>query len=455
MRTTPTDRQYRFEDYRDLISQEVGLWYSDDRAAELERGLEQALRTLALDSHEELRRELAQGDSQVIKTVSESLTIGETYFYRDASFFQNLEERFTRRTLPARCLAQKRLRIWSAGCSTGEEPYSIAIALRRCLLGLQNWDVRILGTDMNEKSLKKAAEARYGKWSFRDTPEWLRPRYFEAVEQDKHRPLPMVRELVEFRPLNLAKDHFPSAFNSTHEVDILLCRNCLMYLAPDQARRAVERFVSALAPGGYLVVSPVDVGLLAGLPLESESGGFYRKVVEQTRPAQPEFELPELVSQLPTPPEEPIHPGRRGLRLLQSGLLEPAAMLFREQLEREPADQEFAALLAFTLTRQNRLEEARQWAQRSLNTPTAERYRLLAAILHREGQTREGYEALRKSLYLDPDEALSHQLAGILLNALGQAGRADKHFRKAQTLGQRKLSSSDIPENLERLVGIC
>ena len=215
----------RVTECKDLVASSVGLWFSEDRLPEFSRGLAGTCRSLGL-TEDELWTRLSSGDKPALNSLTENLTIGETYFYRDSQFFQELEKKILNRDFPQESVERKRLRIWSAGCSTGEEPYSIAIALRRCLLGLDNWDVSILATDLNSQSLDKARRGHFGKWSFRSTPDWLVKQYFQKTEDDRLAVLPFIRNLVEFRPLNLAKSHYTSSYNGTKELDLVVLPQC-------------------------------------------------------------------------------------------------------------------------------------------------------------------------------------------------------------------------------------
>jgi chemotaxis protein methyltransferase CheR len=113
-----------------------------------------------------------------LATLASHLTVGETYFFRDGNTFSALEERILPELLRERREAGRRLRIWCAGCCTGEEPYSIAMLLDRLLPDAEAWNITILGTDINPHFLRKAGDGVYGEWSFRDAPAWVRDRYF-------------------------------------------------------------------------------------------------------------------------------------------------------------------------------------------------------------------------------------------------------------------------------------
>jgi chemotaxis protein methyltransferase CheR len=190
----------------------------------------------------------------------QNLTVGETYFFRDPAVFMAMEEKFLPE-LARRKRGKKELRIWSAGCSTGEEPYSIAISLLRAIPELNSWSLRLFASDINTRSLEKALAACYGSWSFRTTPEDFLDLYFQSRisgDVQEHVLKERVRKLVQFDYLNLAEDLYPSAKTNTEEMDIIFCRNVLIYFTQQKCKFIADRLSDCLVPGGLLVTSASD-----------------------------------------------------------------------------------------------------------------------------------------------------------------------------------------------------
>ncbi len=154
--------------------------------------------------------------------------------------FEALEDRILPELIRSRSVGNRRLRIWSAGCATGEEPYSIAIALRRALPVPEDWRITILATDINPHILRKASAGVYGEWSFRNAPPWLKGTWFRPKKDGKLEILPEIRKMVSFAYLNLAEDIFPSPVNNTNAMDLIFCRNVLMYFAAERAQEIGE-----------------------------------------------------------------------------------------------------------------------------------------------------------------------------------------------------------------------
>lgn len=197
-----------------------------------------------------------------LQILIDHLTIGETYFFRDAAIYAALREYLLPPLVTERRDSERRLRIWCAGCSTGEEAYSIAIELSRALPDLANWDATVLATDINQRFLRKAANGIYDRWSFRDSPPEEREPYIHANAEGRFVVVPTIKKLVRFAHLNLTEKIYPSPINGTSDIDIIFCRNVLMYLQPDSAQAVLQQLCNALRPNGWLIVSNVETSLV-------------------------------------------------------------------------------------------------------------------------------------------------------------------------------------------------
>ena len=246
---------------RDLIAGRLGLELRDDRRDDLERALERARRASRCGTPEDCLAWLKDlpADSPPWKRLASDLTIGETYFFRDSGVFAALEgEVLPPLIAKRRSEGNPRLRIWSAGCATGEEPYSLAIVLDRLLPDRTGWAVTVLATDIDNEALQAARLGLYRDWSFRQTPEPIRARYFHRREDDRFELDPGIRRMVTFAPLNLAEEAHPDPVTNTSAMDLILCRNVLMYFTREKQLRCVARLWRALVDGGWLVISPAE-----------------------------------------------------------------------------------------------------------------------------------------------------------------------------------------------------
>ena len=279
----------------EFVAGRMGLYFPEGRRSDLERGLRSASRELGFDDPEAYTRWLISSShtKRQIEVLASHLTVGETYFFRDRRCFDFLKEKVLPELIGQRTTAGRYLRIWSAGCCTGEEPYSIAILLNRIMGDRVDWNITILGTDINPLFLRKASAAIYGDWSFRDTPEWVRARYFTKTKKNQFVLLPEIRKRVLFTYHNLAENAYPSLLNDTNAMDLILCRNVLMYLTPDHQKHVVRKLRQCLVEGGWLIVSPGEAS--HALFSEFEAVTFQGGDLLQTgrkRPSEDEGFLP-------------------------------------------------------------------------------------------------------------------------------------------------------------------
>jgi chemotaxis protein methyltransferase CheR len=181
-------------------------------------------------------------DLDAFETLLSEITVGETYFYRDPKQFEFIKEA----VLPA---FSRSIRVWSAGCATGEEAYSLAIALEQC--GLESRS-QVLGSDISTVAIATAREGVYGDWSFREIDSMWRARYFSRAAKNRWKIAPRIASRVTFESRNLASAMTAEGF------DVILCRNVLMYLESDVVARVTSLLTSALREGGWLFTSPSD-----------------------------------------------------------------------------------------------------------------------------------------------------------------------------------------------------
>ena len=183
-----------------------------------------------------------------LKLLQNCLTVGETYFFRDLRQFEAIKQ------ILKECIAQKRqatpagvntsmleLNLWSAGCATGEEPYSLAILLHQLLPDLAQWKTSILGTDINNTYLERAKQGLYSDWSFRDeNSRLIREKYF--TPQNNHYALNNnIRGLVSFQTHNLMDD-FSNVVSASAKMDLILCRNVSIYFKEATSKNLIDKF---------------------------------------------------------------------------------------------------------------------------------------------------------------------------------------------------------------------
>lgn len=254
----------------ELVQQRFGIRDSEYAAARIDAAVQDVLPTTDCATVDELLASLPDlSTPRWLFDLVQPLTVGETYFMRDPAQVAALRET----VLPdiiARRRTEQRLRVWSAGCSTGEEVYSLAILLAETNL-CWTWDVTLVGTDVNRGSLRVARDARYPAWSFRSTPEAIRQRYFDHLGHEWQL-CESVRGMARFAWLNLGSDLL---MQPVMDADLVVCRNVTIYFDATATQRLYRTLVTALAPGGWLILGPSD-------PLPADTTRLDRVEVAET-----------------------------------------------------------------------------------------------------------------------------------------------------------------------------
>ena len=194
-----------------FIAARMGLHFPQERWGDLANGLALAAREHGLKDAEEYAQWLLSAalTRREIETLASHLTVGETYFFREKRSFEILEDEVIPELIRVHQRGDQRLRIWSAGCCTGEEAYSVAMLLDKMIPNLFDWNVTILATDINPKFLESASLGIYGEWSFRGIPPGIRERHFVSLSDGKMQISRRIRHMVSFSLLNLAEDALP------------------------------------------------------------------------------------------------------------------------------------------------------------------------------------------------------------------------------------------------------
>lgn len=468
----PDDLLIRFSTF---IAARLGLNFRRDRRRHLAAAATAAAREMGFAETAEFILWLLSSplSRSQIEILARHLTVGETYFFRDPEIFRLLEERILPKLLLSRRRSGRHLRIWSAGCATGEEPYSLAILLCRMLISPPEWNVTILGTDINPLALGRAAEGVYSEWSFRDAPPWLKEGYFRKRPDGHFEILPRLREMVTFSSLNLTENVYPCLANNTNAMDLILCRNVLMYFVPELTDRVVERFHNTLTDGGWLIVSPTETSLASSARLSAvhfPEAILFRKqeaavkgpgmVFNEERPAARILPLqpPTVCPGEPLPDSRPLAavptPLPTADRLAEAqdlygqGHYAGAAEKLEGLLAPRPDDPRALALLARCRANQGDFAAAGRWCEKAIAADKLDaglRY-LQALILEEQGAFDAAAEALKRTLYLDHGFVLAHFALGNLSRRQGDPARAEKHFRNALALLNACPPDEALPE---------
>lgn len=412
---------------RAWIAGRWGLQFEAARENDLLRGLIRAASALNC-SVEELARRVGEGTATMAQQeiLIAQLTVGETYFWREKSALQALQTT----VLPA-LIAQRRrenqlqLRLWSAGCCSGEEAYSLAILLHQLLPDLARWQITLAATDLNPQFLTKARAAIYSAWSFRAAPRRFRDRYFDAEGHNQWRLQAPLAEMVDFFSHNLASA--PDA--RLHHLDVILCRNVLIYFSETQRQNTIDHFYAALRPESWLVVGPSETSqtLFARFATVNFPGAvFYQKPPASTCSAL-----------------ETLNPSASTCSIAEPLISteNPPASTCSDEVEK-------LAQRARALADAGELAEARRCCEKALESDKmrAETYCLYAAILQEQNALADAAQALRRALYLDHDCIAAHFALGQLARRNGKPRDAQRHFANARQLLERLQRDEIVPE---------
>ncbi len=243
-------RPDEFRLLRDLINEYAGLHFEEDSMFLFDRRLGERVAALELTSFDEYYKYLRfniRGQAELEYAV-ELLTTKETYFFRQEYQLRAFQNELLPRLARTNWRSQ-RLTLWSAGCSTGEEVYTIAILVQESGL-FRDWDVRVIGSDLSKQNVAAARRAVYRGASFRTTPNEMRRRYFSEMADGAH-VHDSVKKVCHFGQLNLI-DYNRAA--TVGRVDIIFCRNVLIYFDVRSRRRVIDNLYDRLVPGGYLLL---------------------------------------------------------------------------------------------------------------------------------------------------------------------------------------------------------
>jgi chemotaxis protein methyltransferase CheR len=362
----------------------TGLAYYGDRDQYMAELIGRRLSTLGVRDCASYSERLADGEagSRELDALIAEMTIGETYFFRDRPQFDAIRDVVIPEILD-RKQSSKRLRIWSAGCSNGAEPYSLAILLARDLgHRLSGWDVSIFATDINRRYLAQGQAGRFQEWALRATCASVKQECFTKKGQ-VWAIRPEYTEWTTFAHMNLVESAFPSQF------DLILCRNVMIYFAPETIRRLIPQFHDALSDGGWFVAGAAEHNLENFHCFDTVSAPgatVYRKSERVLRAAM--SAVPAQMSAFPTE-------------------ITPADTL------PEPATIDDLRLLADRGDWENAVPQCdRLLAQDRLN-PAVHFYRAL--LLEQTARREEAERSLRQAIYLDRNFLLAHYHLGLAL----------------------------------------
>lgn len=422
------------------ITLHMGLSFPPSKWKSLEQAFGTAARVMGFESQLECVGWFMSvpPSQELFEAMACYLTTGETYFLREAHSFEALERQIIPEIIRKRHGNDQRLRIWSSGCATGEEPYSIAIVLYRMRAALRDWDISILATDINPHALHKAIAGVYTHWSFRTMPAGFKENYFTETEAGCFELLPVIKAMVTFSSFNLAEECYPP-----HDsIDVIFCRNVLMYFAPQLVKKVVTHYLHCLVNGGWLFVSSCETSnqVYSGFePIHFPDAILYRRA-NCGGLAQPESTIFIQPTHSPLPPPPPPPP-------LPVQVVTAPSSLFYQGGHKD--DTETLTLQCRRYANEGRLAEALRISEQALATDklSSRLHYLRAVILQEQGMNDEAGASLKKALYLDQDMVMAHFTLANLEQRKGKIKESRRHFNAALSLLGRFDPDDVIPES--------
>ncbi|MCK9521874.1 MAG: protein-glutamate O-methyltransferase CheR [Proteobacteria bacterium] len=410
---------------RACILQKTGIYISESKSFEWHTKLGPHLATLPADERKNFVARV-HSEPDYRQKIINLLTVGESYFYRNHPHFEALEHRI----LPALIednAPTKRLRIWSAGCAAGEEPYSLAMLLDRAFPELKTWHVTICATDINTAFLAKAEQGIYTPWSFRGVPEALRTRYFTPVDAQRYAIASHIRSQVQFEYFNLITH--PMRPPRGAQYDLILCRNVLIYFPHDLAVRVTANLENALFPRGFLILGHSE-SFSAHTALEtiySHATFYYRKPPVSGATASPPRHshslIPGILPAMPAndsaPPNKskdtplaPTHPPARENTLSLIQLAEEHAIMGELDAAERILDE-----LALRASRpHHRIEFLR------------------AVIADQRDDASASLQHLKQAIFLNKDFTIAHYYQGVIAERENERTTAKRAYRNTISL---------------------
>jgi chemotaxis protein methyltransferase CheR len=468
--------------FSELLMKRCGLRFPENRLAELEHGIQQALASSTCANLDEFYNLIQdpQAGAMELDLLINAVTVSETHFFRDQAQFNAIAYHVLPQIIERKS-SLRTLRIWSAGCASGEEPYSLAILLRELIPDVDQWSITILATDINTASLERARQAIYGNWAFREErAKELRSRYFAPTPNNRFALTPAVRRMVLFNKLNLVEPCYPAYETNTMMMDLIICRNVTIYFSEAITRWVVDRFFDALVNGGWLVVGHSEPSLdvyrrfrIRNFPNTvlyqrmADTASLWASGTRRVLPSPSPIPSPPQATLTPTPVQarpsliqavdsigvipatpEPVkeaNPVDHARELLEYGRSADACNILLALAKHQPGKAAVYSLLGRAYT----------WCRRAIERDRLllDAYYTLSLVMQHQGKLEQAIENMKKVVYIDRNYILGHYGLATLYFESNLLPLAQKSLENALRLLQDKPDDGTIPGSQGITVG--
>jgi chemotaxis protein methyltransferase CheR len=466
-----------------LIAERIGLQVRVKDWSQLTKKISVRLKALKLSTYEkyyELLNNPNIDDQQQKewKELTQLLTVGESYFFRDKGQLNIVNNKILPKIIEAKRQINQAtshikpsLRIWCAGCSTGEEPYSLAILIKELIPDWKQWNLLILGTDINSESLAKARNGLYSNWSFRQVEPQIKKNYFYPTPQNMWQIDESIRKIVTFRMGNLIQDNFPSLSSDLYNMDLIICRNVFIYFGFDTVAAVIDKFYNTLAIDGYLMTGHAELdgqNLSQFQTLIFPESIIYQRCSEdqwdKSVQVKPSLSLDSnglpTIAQTHKPAITPAHQLQLGTATLKTAKppLMSAISAIPVSPSRSPVSQELVKPTPTSLNHQPtqsflaQAKAAFQQGNYAITIQAAEQalqaepiqieiYDLIAQASANLGNHAKAIEYCNQALQIDPFAINPHYLLANISEEQGNVGQAKELFKKIIYLSPTAISA--------------
>ncbi|AKA68360.1 CheR family methyltransferase [Clostridium scatologenes] len=443
------------EQANNFIEKKFGIYFSKKMTKNLLRILSNIAKQKNIEIEEYINNMILNRLSQKeLEYLITNITIGETYFFRDKKLFDIVRNKILPNIIEKKHFS-KTLKIWSAGCATGEEAFSIAIMIKETISNYKNWNVEIIATDINDNFLKKARNGIYGEWSFRGTSESFKREYFDKIDNNEYKIKDSISKMVKFKNLNLVNSTYYLDNEFINDVDIIFCRNVLIYFNKHRAEEIIGRFYKSLLSGGWLIVAPAENMYVSGTSFSAVNfdGAFlynkntevkkWKKIVREKN-ALENFSMNNKINNYKT--------SKNNLVRFLKNISEPLDSCKKEANTTVKELKNLCKLLA----NEGKLQEALECCKKIIyqDKINPENYYLLATIQEEKGNITEAITSLKKTIYLESNFIMAYFNLGNLNLKQQKFKEAFKNFRIALKLLENFNEEDIVPHSEKATAGM-
>jgi len=474
--------------FRQFIAGSCGLYFKDHDIKSLEAALRTRAGSCGIDSAAAYYAYLTTSKNKrdEFRQLLNILTVNHTYFFRNEPHFRVLKEKvlpeiITRKTknLSASPESRATLRVWSAGCSSGEEPYSIAMVIRDLIEDFDRWDIRIFATDVSSEALQAAEKGVYGKNSMRLVNSEHKKKYFIEKRDLRCEVKNSIKSMVKFNYLNLIDEEYPE------NIDIIFCRNVTIYFDLETTIKIMNKIHASLCDTGHLFIGYSESLQFISDKFEMEDfrdAIIYRKARKKAvsgikGPKPPEKKAQEIIDEISKAEMASEKKIETQEHTVPSGKMEDLLVQIMKDLYMKKYDRALTVIeqahavdrnviepyffAAEIYMNQGRIDEAKEklCVALRINALFAPLYYLLGNIYIETEDFDQARENFKKALYLDKNFVLAHFSLGVVLRKVGRIEDALRQFRNTQKILLKDTSGDTIAFsggfNAATLISVC